>query len=205
MTVLTSIEKIEHKANIYKVLSVLYKQPTDEIEYYLEHLKTSIENTYPSLKELAEQLSTEFKLHGNDLTKLKIDHAKLFVGPFDLLAPPYSSIYLNEGRLVFGESTMEALSLYKQAGIEMAKDFKDVPDSISVELEFIYYLFFLIRENEKEEKHQALLKSFIQDHLIKWVAPFTSKINESAKEDFYKYLANLLVQVVYLEDKELSK
>lgn len=203
MTVLTSIEKIEHRANIYKVLSVLYKQPTEEIEYYLEHLQTSIENVYPSLKELAEQLLTEYKLYGNDLTKLKIDHAKLFVGPFDLLAPPYSSIYLNEGRLVFGESTMEALSLYKQAGIEMAKDFKNVPDSISVELEFIYYLFFLIRENG-EEKYQELLKSFIQKHLIKWVAPFTSKINESAKEDFYKYLANLLVQVVYLEDKELS-
>lgn len=203
MAVVTSIKKIEHKANIYKVLSVLYKQPTEEIEYYLEHLQTSIENVYPSLKELAEQLLTEYKLYGNDLTKLKIDHAKLFVGPFDLLAPPYSSIYLNEGRLVFGESTMEALSLYKQAGIEMAKDFKNVPDSISVELEFIYYLFFLIRENG-EEKYQELLKSFIQDHLIKWVAPFTSKINESAKEDFYKYLANLLVQVVYLEDKELS-
>lgn len=203
MAVVTSIKKIEDKANIYKVLSVLYKQPTEEIEYYLEHLQTSIENVYPSLKELAEQLLTEYKLYGNDLTKLKIDHAKLFVGPFDLLAPPYSSIYLNEGRLVFGESTMEALSLYKQAGIEMAKDFKNVPDSISVELEFIYYLFFLIRENG-EEKYQELLKSFIQDHLIKWVAPFTSKINESAKEDFYKYLANLLVQVVYLEDKELS-
>ncbi|UTW70898.1 molecular chaperone TorD family protein [Anaerobacillus sp. HL2] len=40
-----------------------------------------------------------------DVTKLKVDFAKLFVGPFDVLAPPYSSVYLNEGRAVYGEST----------------------------------------------------------------------------------------------------
>lgn len=203
MTVLASNERIEQKANVYKILSVLFKTPTDETEFYLEHLQTSINNVYPDLAELAGQLQQEFQAHGEDVTKLKVDHARLFVGPFDLEAPPYSSIYLDEGRLVFGNSTMTALNIYKEAGIEMSKDFKDVPDNITVELEFVYYLFFMLRENG-EEKYANLLKKFVQGHLIKWIIPFTNRVKEKTKEDFYIYLAELLVQIVNLEYKELS-
>src|SRR5690554_3912256 len=137
-----SISKTEKKANLYKVLSILFVQPTSEMDFYLTHLQDSVEYLYPELKEKVDKLRNEFQKHKEDLTNLKVEHAKLFIGPFDVLAPPYSSIYLEQGRSVIGESTLFAKDMYEKAGISMSQESKEIPDHISIELEFLYYLYF---------------------------------------------------------------
>lgn len=199
-----SVERVEHKANVFKVLSMLYKQPTDDLQYYLTHLKISVKKVYPHLIDIVEQLENYYLEKRANLTDLQVEHAKLFVGPFDVLAPPYSSVYLNEGRAVYGESTLDALNMYHKAGIDMATDFKDLPDHISVELEFIYFLYFQYREKE-DYQYVKHIEGFIVDHLVKWVKPFTIKIEERASLPFYQLLSEILFQVVTRETVELTE
>ncbi|HDH01197.1 MAG TPA: molecular chaperone TorD, partial [Nitrospirae bacterium] len=77
---------------------------------------------------------------------LCVEYAKLFVGPFELLAPPYGSVYLDDGGRVMGDSTMRVIEAYQKEGLSGNDDFKDLPDHIAVEMEFMSYLIYKERE-----------------------------------------------------------
>ncbi len=125
-----------------------------------------------------------------DMTGLLVDYAKLFVGPFDLLAPPYGSVYLDEGRRVMGNSTMDVCAQYQRAGLGLTAGFKEAPDHITVELEFMYYLIHkhLLTDDVQYLELQA---TFLREHLGSWVEPFTKAMEENASRGFYRNLAHL--------------
>lgn len=132
---------------------------------------------------------------GADLEPLKVDFAKLFVGPFKLLAAPYGSVYLEGERKMMGDSTLDARSRYREAGLDTAKNFKDAPDHISAELEFMYYLIFKELEAFADSDTETAMgfiqkqKSFLEDHLLAWVPEFAGQIIENAQNPFYPNLA----------------
>ena len=66
-----------------------------------------------------------------DLEALTIDFARLFVGPYKLLAAPYGSVYLDSGRTTMGDSTLDVKSRYCEAGLNAATNFKEAPDHIA--------------------------------------------------------------------------
>ncbi|RJQ41413.1 MAG: dehydrogenase [Nitrospiraceae bacterium] len=130
--------------------------------------------------------------------ELLVAYAKLFVGPNELLAPPYGSIYLDGERRVMGDSTMETIKMYEEAGLKMGDDFKEAPDHIAVELEFMYYLIFKeIEALEKSETDKALdfikTQNLFQDQFLKkWVGLFCDKIKAGTDNEFYNSLAGCL-------------
>ena len=129
---------------------------------------------------------------------LLIDYAKLFVGPYELKAAPYGSIYLDEGRKIMGDSTIEVIKIYKDEGLSIDENFKELPDHIAVELEFMYYLIFKeVEALEKSETDKALnfIKTqelFLDKFLKKWVGPFCDKIKQGTDNEFYSSLADCL-------------
>ncbi|MBM4761066.1 molecular chaperone TorD family protein [Bacillus sp. B15-48] len=196
----------QHKANLYKCLSELYNKPSDRLLSFFEPLKSSLVALYPDLVTLSEKLEEEFNnlyTLDKELTNLTVEHAKLFIGPFDVLAPPYSSIYLESGRQLQGESTTYAEKIYHEAGIAISEGFKDVPDHIKVELEFVYYLYYQYVETN-EVSHLHILTKFIHTHLSKWVMPFKEQLLGRANLDFYRTLGELTANVVMAEREELK-
>ncbi|MFN7250436.1 MAG: molecular chaperone [Anaerobacillus sp.] len=196
----------QQKANLYKVLSELFNKPNQDMLELFDPLKDSLQTLYPDLVTYGEVLDKEFSdLYQEDasLTALAVEHAKLFIGPFDVLAPPYSSIYLESGRQLQGESTRYAEEIYREAGITMSEDFKDVADHIKVELEFVYFLYFQYVETN-ELRYLNTLTKFNHSHLSKWISPFKEQIQNRAKLDFYKRLADLTAKVVMIEREELT-
>src|SRR4030043_2079977 len=109
---------------------------------------------------------------------LAVEYARLFVGPYELKAPPYGSVYLDGGRRVMGDSTMEVVRIYEKTGLAMDKDFKELPDHIAVELEFMFFLIYKEGEAlEKLEKDKALAFREIRNHFFNrffspWILPF---------------------------------
>ena len=73
--------------------------------------------------------------------------------------------------------------------------FKDAPDHITAELEFLYYLIFKeIEAFSNSDIETAIgfiqkLKSFLEDHLMAWVPEFANSIIEHAETPFYPNLA----------------
>ena len=164
-------------------------------EKTLENLSGLLGRVCPEPFRLRQQMKEALQKYSND--DLLVEYAKLFVGPFELKAAPYGSVYL-EGGKVMGESTVKVLELYKEEGLAMDADFTDLPDHITVELEFMYYLAFkeveaLEEKNtEKAAYYLDARESFQQNYLAKWVGPFCRKIKEGTDNEFYNALADCL-------------
>lgn len=189
------MELLRNEANAYKLLSLLYYTPTAEIINILALLKETVENLSPDLVPLVQEMEGQANQDLPDLMDLIIEHTKLFVGPFDLLVAPYSSVYLDGQRRVMGESTMQVLALYREAGLAMESDFKQLPDHIAVEFEFMYYLLAKHLETHEEQWLERKC-NFVANHMGEWVAKFSDTLMARALSVFYKNLGVLTLSLL---------
>ncbi len=179
----------------FRMLSECFFLPDPELSEKLENLEFNMANVFESAVKFVQNMREEFK-DGADIEPLKVDFSKLFVGPYEMSAAPYGSVYLEEGRKMMGDSTLDVKNRYREAGLDTAKTFKDAPDHISAELEFMYYLIFKeIEAFSKSDTETAISfiqkqKSFLKDHLMAWVPEFANSITENAENPFYRNLAN---------------
>ena len=143
------------------------------------------------------------------LERVRRDHVKLFVGPEQLLAPPYGSVYLDGQREILGPSTMDAARLYRLAGMHKAPDLKEPPDHVRVELDFMHRLIDrtldAVRAADWTEADRLVevQVAFLQHHLARWVTPFAKVLRTGASTAFYRHAAGALeafVRQEYVED-----
>lgn len=202
--ILTDTNKIiGQRADIYKLLSLLYYQPQEEISDYIKNLKEIISQYMYSDMELVNKMEKDLEGIATDANHLLVDYAKLFIGPFDVLAAPYGSIYLDNERKVMGDSTMDACKQYAAAGLEIAGSFKESPDHIAVELEFLYYLNYRYLE-KGETLYLKMQRDFLHTHLGLWIDQFTEAVMKNSQTEFYRNLV-LLTQKFIKEDIKFLK
>ena len=187
----------EYRRDAYKALSECYYLPEENLLTMLGSLDRSRGELFSEITQRVPQLT--------DIESLQIDFSGLFVGPYGLLAPPYGSLYLENKRMVMGESTLDVISQYTDEELDIG--IKEAPDHIAIELEFMYFLIFREIEaigNGKYDdaaKFLAKEKAFLTNHLSTWVPDFTDKIKEHAQTRFYRDLAHLTNSFV-LKDME---
>ncbi len=180
-----TLNKVCQRAEGYKFLSECYYLPDEE---FIQKV-ADFAQTNQFFAELCNCIPS-----GLELESLKTDYAQLFVGPFKLLAPPYGSFYLEDGKIM-GESTIDVRNWYEKEGLDVV--IKDAPDHIAMELEFMYYL--IARQTQTTNKgnlqdiqlYQQKQKSFLYVHLARWLPEFAEKVQKNAQTEFYKKLARL--------------
>jgi len=145
------------------------------------------------------------------IRELELEYTRLFITAYPRIpAPPYASIYLEDDRLVWGNATVEALKIYREAGLEVSDDFRDVPDHIAAELEFVSYLISSQLEarekgnNERLSKMLSIQERFLADHLLKWSIPFFDIVIESTGSTFYRESSALARKFMKAEISRLS-
>jgi TorA maturation chaperone TorD len=189
----------KREGDFYKLLAACFYLPRKQLcleEGIFKNLVALSKEVCPEAAPIFVRLEQAFS--SSDEEELLIEYASLFVGPYELKAPPYGSIYLNGERKVMGDSTLQVIKLYEEAGLVMDKDFKELPDHIAVELEFMYYLIYKEMEAlEKSEKEKTLAfretrSHFFNRFLRPWVPSFCEKIKQSTDHPFYLSLANSL-------------
>ncbi len=186
------------RCDSFKLMAACFYQPQMDIlkEDLLQNLSESLKVSCPEAAVYSEEMIKLLSAYSEE--ELLIDYAKLFVGPNELLAAPYGSIYLEKGRRVMGDSTMEVIEFYKSHGLVMDEDFKEVPDHIAVELEFMYYLIFKeIEAIEKSDMASAIAtieaqEFFMNKFLRSWADKLAEKIIKHAETSFYRALAGCL-------------
>ena len=83
-----------------------------------------------------------------------------------------------------------------------------MPDHITAELEYMYFLIF--KETEaidtsdyaETQKFIEKQKAFVTEHLSNWIPPFTREIEKNAITDFYKNLA-IVTRILVQRDLEV--
>lgn len=196
------------RENCFRFLAACFYLPDKKLfkeENLLGNLSISLQKVCPDAVVFSLEMEKNFLQYSNE--DLTVEYSKLFVGPFELLAPPYGSVYL-EGRRVMGDSTMEVIKVYQKEGLSRSDDFKDLPDHIAVELEFMSYLIYKgIESLEKSDlntaqKFKERQEDFLNAFLRRWVQAFCEKIKNGTENGFYTALADCVSTFVMHSNTE---
>lgn len=191
------ILKEKTRGDCYRFLSACFYQPQKELflqEKLFENLTAALKEICPDAVISSDRMKSAV-LNCSD-EELSVEYARLFMGPFELVAPPYGSVYLDGARQVMGDSTVETIKMYEAEGLSMDNEFKELPDHITVELEFMNFLIYKeIEALEKSEFDKALnlikvQELFLDKFLKRWVKLFCDKIKEGTDNEFYTSLAD---------------
>lgn len=191
------INKTIQRGDCFKLLAACFYEPDRALfieERVGEKLGLLLDNFTSTAARQARQMQTIIVELAQE--KMSIDHATLFLGPFELLAPPYGSVYIERNRRVMGKSSVNAARYYQEAGVSV--DIKEPPDHIVIELEFMYYLCSKEASAAQNGQHAEVidfkeLQTRFYYHAIKpWVGDFCAAIRTGTDNSFYLNLADCL-------------
>lgn len=144
------------------------------------------------------------------LEDLRRDHARLFVGPNRLLAPPWESVYRSTEHLLFERQTFEVRQQYQRYGMETRQSNVEPDDHIGLELRFIAHLnglaLFAMDKGDTNLTVEAVEASgrFLTEHLLQWSPEFLGQVMKSANTAYYRAVAQLTLGCLYHTNAVLS-
>lgn len=193
------------REDLCRFLAGCYYEPGPEFaeERLFESMLTAAQRIDPELAEHARRLGQAFA--ASELQDLLVDYTRLFLGAPQALAKPYSSVWLSGQPELMQDSAMELLKLYEHGGFEIDPEFRDLPDHVAVELEFLYLLTYQQNQARAQGDVQALQavdvlrSSFLIGHLGRWLGPFILAVHDGAQCEFYRELAEFTELFVRLE------
>ena len=185
------------RADLCRLLAACFFEPGPEFaeEKLFDSLTDAASRVDAALAAQANRLGDAFA--AEDAQELLVDYTRLFLGPVDALAQPYGSVWIEQRQSLMQDSTLAVLALYEAGGVEVDEDFRDLPDHIVAELEFLYLLLFRRAEALRNEdadaaaRYAGLQRRFLDEHLGRWVTPFTTAMREGAQTAFYRELGAL--------------
>ena len=145
------------------------------------------------------------------LTDLAVDFARLFVvrKRSESAAPyPNESVHTSKEHLRMDGARDEVRSLFRAEGVRAADAWRLGEDHVALELEFMQTLAARTAEaasaNDEGAADDLLSKqtSFLDRHLLNWVPAFAEAMGRTARTDFYRGVALLLVAHLH-EDRAL--
>jgi len=185
------IEQAKGRGAVYFLLSRAFSRP----DASFHKLGPAVAQLMTALEVPSERLGSDL-----DLPSLEFEYNRLFVGPSRLPCPPYESVHRKdrpeaELGLVMGPSTRDVLRCYREAGFVVSPGFKDLPDHLQVELEFMHRL--CMREMEQPESAWTKRREeFAELHLRPWIPGFAECVESRTNSFFYRSAARLLKNFV---------
>lgn len=194
---MNEIKEIIVRGDCFKLLAACFYEPDKQLfveEKLAENLESLMENFSPDAKVAAKNMQKSL----NELSQetLSVDHAALFIGPFELIAAPYGSVHIEKKRTVKEDSTMFVARCYDEAG--MSVDMKEPEDHVAIELEFMYYLCGMQAEalhggrSEDAQHFRDMQTTFYFQAMKPWIKEFCGAIQGGTTNEFYKNVATCL-------------
>ena len=198
------------RADLCRLLAAYYYEPGPEFaeERLFDSMLGAATQVGPEYASLAQRVGDAFA--GEDPQTLLVDYTRLFLGPVDAAAKPYGSVWLTGEATLMQPQSMAVLEFYREGGFDLSEDFRELPDHVAAELEFLYLTLF--RENAARRADDLdgvaaaleLRRRFLTDHLGAWVEPFTRAMESAARTDYYRRLALLTRRFVTAELRDCS-
>ena len=114
------------------------------------------------------------------------EYAALFLGPGAPEAAPWESTYVAVDGLVMGAATLAVREFYSRAGFTVSNKNRVPDDHLATELAFLGELCKF--PDTKLEQAQ-----FLDEHLLKWVKPFVTRVKEYSPNNAYAKAATFMV------------
>lgn len=186
------------RSNCFKLLAVCFYEPDKEL-FLEESLCENLAALFAACN-LADAAAAAQKMQGaleeKNQEEMMVDYARLFIGPFEMIAPPYGSVYLESNKRLMGDSTLIVQKKYQEAGL--TREVQEAPDHIALELEFMHYLCLqessAAAQDKKDEafRYSLMQNEFISQLLAPWIGDFCGNIRKGTDNEFYRQLAYCL-------------
>jgi TorA maturation chaperone TorD len=202
----SDVKRIAARADLCRLLAACYYQPGPEFaeERVFDSMETAAAVLDDGFATLAQSLGDAFE--AQPLDELQIDYTRLFLNPAGPLAAPYESAWLaGKDPMLFDEVMQSVLDSYRAGGYEVDENFRDLPDHMAAELEFLYTLIFrearAAASGNDEQRAEAvdLRRRFVEQHLGRWIGPFTEALRGGGETALYRALADLAERFVESE------
>ncbi len=193
------------REDLCRYLAACYYEPSEDFseERLFDSMLAAASAIDHELAESARRLGAAFA--AQDLQTLLVDYTRLFIGPSQPAAMPYASFWLTDDQSMRHEATLAVQNFYEQGGFDISDDFRELPDHVAVELEFLYLLIFARNQaqlgNDAGElmSANALHRRFAAEHLGVWIGSFADAIRAGTETAFYRELATLTERFAHLE------
>jgi len=130
-------------------------------------------------------------------------YAHLFLGPFEVLVPPYASWFLDAEQRMMGPVAQAAAEAYAASGLGPADGPRELPDHAAVELEFCYLLGYQGIEHGDDDA-LARLSAFWHSQMLPWLPKFAAAVKEHSDQPAFDALAETLRALVALGPSEAA-
>ena len=198
------------REDVCRFLSACYYEPAAEFaeEKLFDNMLIAARRIDPYLAEHARRLGDAFA--AQDIETLLVDYTRLFLGPVQALASPYGESWQSAAALTEDKPSLAVLDLYSEGGFEIDGEFRERPDHVAVELEFLYLLIFnqnqAARAGKSDEADvtKSLQRRFLAEHLGAWIAPFAAAMASGAQSVFYRELSTLTERFVRMQGGTLA-
>lgn len=124
-----------------------------------------------------------------DLPARRREFMRLYVGPAKLIAPPWESVYAEQGRSLFTATTLDVRNAYRAQGMLPAAYPHVADDHLSIELDFMAQLARAMQAAQEEGRAQdeqdarKASADFLAAHLLRWVPAYAGEMARKAKAD----------------------
>ena len=149
-----------------------------------------------SVPEYLERLRAETRAP-DCVEHLRGEYTRLFVGPMEMDAPPWESIYLGEEGMLFQESTLKVRECYRRFGLLPEEYPRVADDSLALELGFMADLARRSADAFESGDADTLdltlrgARDFLTEHLLLWVPKLLERLDKTEGR-FYPQLAHIL-------------
>ena len=133
------------------------------------------------------------------LGSLEWDFNRLFVGPGEMLAPPWESVHRSKTKLTFQEPTLQVRELYRRFGVEAPGIHREPDDHLGLELAFLATLSDQAAgaAGRGDTAHVTRCfqsqRDFLRDHLLAWAPACLALVEKHAQTDYYRGAARLVL------------
>lgn len=214
------IRCLKGREAIYCFLGRIYEKEINEqlIKNYLAHKESfikykSITDVDANIKEGFEELHNYLnRLNGRELTEvileLAVDYANLFLGLKHIregkgILYPLESVYTASD--MHSDKIDQIHEMYLKAGLIRSCEFKEPEDHVALQLYFMAYLCKMAAKHTENGNLQDLLKNlktqktFLDEHLFKWIPKLAVDVIENADTDFYKAIGKITKGLLTME------
>ena len=134
---------------------------------------------------------------GESMQEMHDDWQRLFLGPENVLACPYESVYLNEEHLTFGSETLAVRQWYRTYGFQAPAEGHEPDDHIGLELLFVSLLCRGGLDAADHGNAESLVATclaigdFLKEHLLLWADECLDHVQAHAQTQFYQGVGQL--------------
>ena len=133
----------------------------------------------------------------SQLRELEWDFNRLFVGPGEMLAPPWESVHQGKTKLIFQDSTLSVRQLYQEFGWQAPAIHREPDDHLALELAFLAQAAERAVSADEQaggtdiDRCLGAQRTILKEHLLRWAPVCLALVDTHAETDYYRGVARL--------------